>query len=124
MNAHAAMITESQNDKDSSSQKVESGDRKTTTKRSRRTLFSIGLSSVFFLVAIYWVILYRITWLPAWPFLAMCATAIAFIISFSDLFLRRKHFRRQSDRFPAIEVLLVSASMLCTSLLYLRTVAI
>ncbi len=94
-------------------------------KTFRRTMrpWYVGVSTVFMIVAAYWLVLYRITWSAEWAFLAMCATLTAGVVSSTDLIARRKHFNRDEDSLPFYEIGLVSLAIACTLLLFFRTLS-
>jgi hypothetical protein len=86
--------------------------------------WNMGISATFLLVAMYWAVMYRITWSLDYAFLSTSTTFIAAILSSFDLFSRRKHFRRESDRLPIFDIGVVLVSLIGFSLLYTRTMAI
>ncbi len=86
--------------------------------------WSMGVAATFLLVAMYWAVLYRLTWSLEWAFLSTSATLIAAILSSVDLFSRRKHFRRASDKLPVFDIVVVLVSLVGFSILYTRTMAI
>jgi hypothetical protein len=96
--------------------------RKKTFRRTMRPWY-VGVSTVFMIVAAYWLVLYRITWSVEWAFLAMCSTLTAGVVSSIDLLGRRKHFSRDKDNLPIYEIGLVFISIAFTSLLFFRTLA-
>ncbi|MBF0379607.1 MAG: hypothetical protein HQL69_01230 [Magnetococcales bacterium] len=86
--------------------------------------WSMGVSATFLLVAMYWAVMYRLTWSLDYAFLSTSITLIAGLLSSFDLFTRRKHFRRSSDKFPVFDVAVILVSLIGFSLMYTRTMAI
>ena len=86
--------------------------------------WNMGISATFLLVAMYWAVMYRITWSLDYAFLSTSTTLIAAMLSSYDLIARRKHFRRASDKLPIFDIGVLVVSLIGFSLLYTRTMAI
>jgi hypothetical protein len=86
--------------------------------------WNMGISATFLLVAMYWAVMYRITWSLDYAFLSTTTIFIAALLASFDLFSRRKHFRRESDKLPIVDIGIAAVSLIGFSLLYTRTMAI
>ncbi|MBF0195898.1 MAG: hypothetical protein HQL71_15165 [Magnetococcales bacterium] len=86
--------------------------------------WNMGISATFLLVAMYWAVMYRITWSLDYAFLSTSTTLIAALLSSFDLISRRKHFRRETDKLPIFDISVAVISLICFSLLYTRTMSI
>jgi hypothetical protein len=97
--------------------------RKPKPVKSLSKQFHLNFTIMMFMIAGYWLTLYRTTWLLDWAFLAMCATLIISVTTSFSLLTRFKKLRREADSLPILEIVIAVTAILGTSLLHFRTLA-
>jgi hypothetical protein len=87
---------------------------------AKARIWTTNPSIVFFLVAIYWAVMYRVTWSHDWMFLAICAMSVAGVLSVTGFIVHIMNSRFKSNSFLDIEAVLMFTYTIFTAMLYVR----